>query len=471
MNRVLPHKRVGLLQELMWDDQKSSAPLDDIPGCVAAKHALDFGSMLKPVRKRVRQWSTCLACDEAPTKNPADFRSDSEQMNSAIESASLDQLQAAYIRRIIANRRSEDRLMSGSGDLPIVAIVTGTSTRGQGDGYNEPGDIPFWQRASQDTWHMGSEAGRFEFWIVLAIDSDDPYYGLAANRDDVRAYFLSKIAAPLKLLGVLVSLSLLPFDNMSHKPGPAFNVAAAAAYTDGADFLFRINDDTVLVDGWASALVAALASNEHPFVGVAGPRCSSNRANADILTHDFVHRTHLDIFPTYYPVVLADWWMDDWITHVYGNEHTCITTDLSVGHLTAASRYEVQMNHACFLEPLVQEGRLRVGAYFAGRRQPQRNPRKRRGMSVPLIASFCRPEKILTDCWSFGPRSAIGDINYFHGCKPRISAYLCFRFSHIHIEPSHDVGSMALQRTRMRLRFGLCFLNIKSYEVDVLCTK
>ena len=35
-----------------------------------------------------------------------------------------------------------------------------------------------------------------------------------------------------------------------------------------------------------------------------------------ILTHDFVHRTHKHIFQTYYPVVLTDWWMDDWISKV-----------------------------------------------------------------------------------------------------------------------------------------------------------
>ena len=136
MNRVLPHKRVGLLQELLWDEHKSSVPLEDMPGCVAVQHALDYGSPLKPVRKRARQWSTCLDCGQTPTKHPADFRSGSEQMNNAIESASLEQLQAYHIKRVIANRRSEDLLMPGPGALPIVAIVTGTSTRGKGDGYN-----------------------------------------------------------------------------------------------------------------------------------------------------------------------------------------------------------------------------------------------------------------------------------------------------------------------------------------------
>ena len=153
--------------------------------------------------------------------------------------------------------------------------------------------------ASLDLLQLASEVGTFEFWVVMAVDDDDPYFGVTANRDDVQTYFQARIAAPLERLGVSVSLSLVAFQNDAHKPGPAFNVAAAVAYADGADFLFRLNDDTVLGERWASALVAALVNNDPPLVGVAGPACTGNRANTDILTHDFVHRTHLDIFPTY----------------------------------------------------------------------------------------------------------------------------------------------------------------------------
>lgn len=49
-----------------------------------------------------------------------------------------------------------------------------------------------------------------------------------------------------------------------------------------------------------------------PFLGVVGPICYDG--NQNILTHDFVHRTHRNIFQTYYPVVFSDWWMDDWIS-------------------------------------------------------------------------------------------------------------------------------------------------------------
>ena len=160
--------------------------------------------------------------------------------------------------------------------------------------------------ASLDLLQLGSEVGIFEFWVVLAVDDDDPYFGVAANRNDVQTYFQTRVAAPLKRLGVSVSLSLVTFQNDAHKPGPAFNVAAAVAYADGADFLFRLNDDTILGERWASALVAALANNDPPLVGVAGPACTGNRANTDILTHDFVHRTHLDIFPTYCKLTITE---------------------------------------------------------------------------------------------------------------------------------------------------------------------
>ena len=49
-------------------------------------------------------------------------------------------------------------------------------------------------------------------------------------------------------------------------------------------------------------------------VGVVGPHHQGG--NTGILTYDFVHRTHVDIFGFYYPRVFSDWFGDDWITKV-----------------------------------------------------------------------------------------------------------------------------------------------------------
>jgi hypothetical protein len=55
--------------------------------------------------------------------------------------------------------------------------------------------------------------------------------------------------------------------------------------------------------------------------GVLGPLC--RQGNTAILTHDFTHRTHMEIFDgEYYPPQLTDWWMDDWIARTYGSSRT-----------------------------------------------------------------------------------------------------------------------------------------------------
>lgn len=89
-------------------------------------------------------------------------------------------------------------------------------------------------------------------------------------------------------------------------------MVARAAYEAGADYFLRINDDTELLRNWARVYSHTLMSLGIPY-GVVGPYC--DQRDTYILTHDFVHRTHLEIFRmNYYPVELPDWWMDTWIS-------------------------------------------------------------------------------------------------------------------------------------------------------------
>ena len=89
-----------------------------------------------------------------------------------------------------------------------------------------------------------------------------------------------------------------------------------------------------------------------PAAPVTGFSCSRLQK---ILTHNFTHRTHMLIFEHYYPPVFSDWWMDDWITHVYGPARTRRGPFLvrhRIGH--QGTRYEVDQSHeqqlqACLL--------------------------------------------------------------------------------------------------------------------------
>lgn len=155
---------------------------------------------------------------------------------------------------------------------------------------------------------------------------------------------------------------LLPvkINNSIKKPGPVFIGMAREAYNAGADYYYRLNDDTEIVGHWPKAFVNALNTLTPPY-GVVGPTCK--QGNTGILTHDFVHRTHMEIFEmNYYPPELVDWWMDDWISVVYGYKRTFEGKQSPVVHHTGAhgQRYEVNKENFKMLSGLVEDGRQRI---------------------------------------------------------------------------------------------------------------
>jgi hypothetical protein len=148
--------------------------------------------------------------------------------------------------------------------------------------------------------------------------------------------------------------------NTIKKPGPVFIGMARAAYEAGADYFYRLNDDTEITGHWPVAFVKSLQSLSPPY-GVVGPTCK--QGNTAILTHDFVHRYHMEIFEmNYYPPELVDWWMDDWISVVYGYKRTFEGKQSPVIHHTGAhgQRYEVDRKNFEKLQGLVNDGREKI---------------------------------------------------------------------------------------------------------------
>jgi hypothetical protein len=82
--------------------------------------------------------------------------------------------------------------------------------------------------------------------------------------------------------------------------------------------------------------VETLASNPSiPNFGVTGPADSNNDK---IFTHSFVHRTHIEVFGHLFPPSFKNWWSDDWITTVYGSEHTFRVPDIIIKHNVGAQK-------------------------------------------------------------------------------------------------------------------------------------
>jgi hypothetical protein len=87
------------------------------------------------------------------------------------------------------------------------------------------------------------------------------------------------------------------------------------------------------------------------------------------MTHDMVHRTHLEIFGGYYyPAVFGNWYLDDWITNVYcrkiiGVDRSTVIQDWIVKHWIAKTRYEVDMKGKILLPQEYQRGRQSIYDY------------------------------------------------------------------------------------------------------------
>jgi hypothetical protein len=126
------------------------------------------------------------------------------------------------------------------------------------------------------------------------------------------------------------------------KPAWAQNDAMVLGWQDGMQYGYRSNDDSRYPDrsDWLEVFIDDLQKRSPPNVGVVGPTCLEG--NTGILTHDFVHRTHYEIFGFHYPRFFIKWFADDWITFVYGKKYTKKLAAILVRHTELyGQRYDI----------------------------------------------------------------------------------------------------------------------------------
>jgi hypothetical protein len=142
-----------------------------------------------------------------------------------------------------------------------------------------------------------------------------------------------------------------------------FNEILALAYQERAEYLVRINDDTFFRSAnWVQNGKQALANMIPENVGVVAPRLEKAES---IFIHDMVHRTHLTIFPTYYPEDFKNWFIDDWITLVYRPNRSKSLIDWTIGHLNVPTRYIIDMIPPDKLNMAVQKGQHRIKDFIS----------------------------------------------------------------------------------------------------------
>ena len=265
----------------------------------------------------------------------------------------------------LAGRERQRRLVRNESAKTVIAVCASTTSRGLQPSVLE--QLSLFRLALPSlvaTFRQGASSEPVpELWVYVAYDVGDMFYDSAARELDVRAWLDTHLVGPLAAAGVRAQHALLRFENALRKPGPIFNFMMAAAAEDGADYLYRINDDTEFETPWVGLALSTLRGYSPPNVGVVGPIC--REGNTRIITHDLVHRTHLEIFDYYYPPVLSDWWMDDWITMVY-DERRFTKGPFVVRHHVSmhGTRYSVDYAHEQKLQGELQAGRTQIQAWL-----------------------------------------------------------------------------------------------------------
>jgi hypothetical protein len=131
---------------------------------------------------------------------------------------------------------------------------------------------------------------KYHYTVCIAIEADD--YLESVQDEIIKRFCFTKI--------IIVAGGSTFTD--------AVNVITEVAYDDIMTYFVRINDDTRFISpNWTSTGIKTLLGFIPKNVGVVGPTfIHANKKKEDrnpILTHDMVHRTHLDIFEFYYSPV------------------------------------------------------------------------------------------------------------------------------------------------------------------------
>ncbi|CAD5111152.1 unnamed protein product [Dimorphilus gyrociliatus] len=179
----------------------------------------------------------------------------------------------------------------------------------------------------------------WQYNFYFGYDVDDGFFISETKRQAFIKRFQSIVQSSCPP-NIIVLIHLVHCD---HKGSPTWaqNDAMIEAYIDDNSYYYRVNDDSLLKStNWAEAFVKVLNEYDPKNVGVVGPHHKGG--NEAILTYDFVHKTHLDIFGFYYPRVFTDWWGDDWVTKVYRPGRSTKLFSIKLVHtLDTGTRYKV----------------------------------------------------------------------------------------------------------------------------------
>lgn len=165
-----------------------------------------------------------------------------------------------------------------------------------------------------------------EYRIYIGVDSNDDFFMSYLER--------------LKEIGMVVVL-----ENCNHAPAWAWNRLANVSYEQGDEYMFQIGDDVILeTPMWTERFIAKL--RDHKNRGVVGPINPVNaaaRGHRDLVIENaFVHRSHMDVFGSFFYPTIRNWHCDEWLTRVYEGICSHTFADVSIQNACIDKRYAIE---------------------------------------------------------------------------------------------------------------------------------
>ena len=204
----------------------------------------------------------------------------------------------------------------------------------------------------------------FAYHFYITYDHDDKFLSLKNHSNLFRRKFEKGLFECRRMRRDSSYDALIWSLSYRGKPAWAQNDAMMVAYLERrSSFYYRVNDDTKFTtEYWTEAFVKALSTMNPKNVGVTGPR--HRGGNIGILTYDFVHTRHIDIFGYYYPHIFGAYYNDAWITEVYNEERVQKLNTTHVLHKAHRSRYHPEYQKKKLVPRVVNETKKALHNYI-----------------------------------------------------------------------------------------------------------
>ncbi len=239
-------------------------------------------------------------------------------------------------------------------------------------------------------------SNRFTFCFFLGFDKADLMYDTGDAWSEMREEFVKRATFHMSqqlmdektiknVFSSQLSIHLMHFEHLEGAPTQVVSQLALKAYDEDFDYFYQVNDDTILLTpDWATSFVKVLSENPYiPNFGVTGPKDTNNDL---IFTHAFVHRLHIEIFGHLFPTSFKNWWSDDWITTVYGYEHTFTKSGIEIQHnvesqkLGGSTRYAIDQGAQLRLNDELRRGHVQIDEWLKKKNLPR--------LPLPVICGY-----------------------------------------------------------------------------------